>query len=79
MHVLVHGTGAVGGYFGRAPRTAAGHEVTLVARGANLEALRRDGLRVLLGGGDRTIALHPVAGRSSRPADAGAPISCSSA
>jgi 2-dehydropantoate 2-reductase len=69
MHVLVYGTGAVGGYFA-ALLGRGGHEVTLVARGANLEALRRDGLRVLLGGDDRTIALHPVRA-VERPADAG--------
>jgi 2-dehydropantoate 2-reductase len=59
MHVLVYGTGAVGGYFG-ALLGRGGHDVTLVARGANLDALRRDGLRVLLGGDDRVIHLHPV-------------------
>jgi len=41
--VLVLGAGAVGGYFG-ARLAEGGHDVTLVARGANLEALRRDGL-----------------------------------
>jgi 2-dehydropantoate 2-reductase len=39
------GTGAVGGYFG-ARLAAAGSEVTFVARGAQLAALAREGLRV---------------------------------
>src|SRR5262249_57050662 len=42
MHVLVHGAGAVGGYFG-ALLARGGHDVTFVARGANLAALRSDG------------------------------------
>ena len=57
MHVLVHGTGAVGGYFG-ARLAQGGQDVTFVARGANLATLRTEGLRVLLGA--ETIHLHPV-------------------
>ena len=44
-HVLVMGAGAVGGYYG-ACLVRAGHDVTFVARGANLDALRSSGLRV---------------------------------
>jgi 2-dehydropantoate 2-reductase len=57
MHVLVYGTGAVGGYFGARLATG-GHDVTFVARGANLAALRADGLRVLLGA--ETLHVKPV-------------------
>lgn len=46
----VIGTGAIGGYYG-AQLAAAGHEVHFVAR-ADLEAMRRDGLRVDSPGGD---------------------------
>jgi 2-dehydropantoate 2-reductase len=59
MHVLVHGTGAVGGYFG-ALLAEGGHDVTFVARGANLAALRADGLRVLRGDAAPAIHVHPV-------------------
>src|SRR3990170_708333 len=45
MHIVVMGAGGVGGYFG-AKLVRAGERVTMVARGAQLEALRRDGLRV---------------------------------
>lgn len=45
MKIAVFGTGAVGGYFG-GRLAQAGHEVTFIARGAQLEALRRAGLRV---------------------------------
>jgi 2-dehydropantoate 2-reductase len=48
MQILVHGAGAVGGYFG-ALLARGGHDVTFVARGENLAALRAHGLTVRLG------------------------------
>jgi len=45
LRVLVVGTGAVGGYFG-ALLADAGHDVTFLARGATLAALRAGGLVV---------------------------------
>jgi 2-dehydropantoate 2-reductase len=42
MKIGVVGTGAVGGYFG-ACLSKAGHEVTFLARGGNLEAMKRNG------------------------------------
>ncbi|RSN48956.1 2-dehydropantoate 2-reductase [Streptomyces sp. WAC 04229] len=45
MRIAVIGAGGVGGYFG-ARLAAAGNEVTFVARGAHLEAMRRSGLVV---------------------------------
>jgi 2-dehydropantoate 2-reductase len=45
MRIAVMGTGGIGGYFG-GRLAAAGHEVVFVARGAQLEALRAQGLRV---------------------------------
>ena len=45
MKICVYGAGAVGGIVA-AWLARAGHEVALVARGATLEAIRRDGLRV---------------------------------
>lgn len=45
MNVLVMGAGGVGGYFG-ALLARAGHDVTVVARGPHLDAIKRDGLRV---------------------------------
>lgn len=45
MKVAVMGTGAIGGYVG-ARLAAAGAEVTFIARGAHLAALRAAGLRV---------------------------------
>lgn len=45
MRIAVIGAGAVGGYFG-GRLAAAGHDVTFIARGATLEALRTDGLHI---------------------------------
>src|SRR5262249_42004308 len=45
MKIAVMGPGGVGGYFG-ARLAAAGNDVTFVARGAHLEAMRRGGLRL---------------------------------
>jgi 2-dehydropantoate 2-reductase len=53
VRVLV--LGAVGGYFG-ARLAEGGHDVTIVGRGANLEALRRDGLVLALPGETRCLA-----------------------
>ena len=45
MKICVYGAGAVGGLMA-AWLARAGHDVSLVARGAQLDAIRRDGLRV---------------------------------
>jgi 2-dehydropantoate 2-reductase len=58
MRIAVIGAGGVGAYFG-ARLAQAGHDVAFVARGAHLEAMRANGLRVESAGGD--IALSPVA------------------
>ena len=50
MKIAVVGVGAIGGYVGT--RFAlAGEDVTFIARGANLQALRTNGLRLLLSDG----------------------------
>jgi 2-dehydropantoate 2-reductase len=51
VKVLVAGTGGVGGYVG-ARLLEAGNQVTLLARGRNLEGLRRNGLSVSSPHGD---------------------------
>jgi len=54
MRIAIFGSGGVGAYFGgRLAR--AGHSVAFVARGAHLEALRRDGLTVDSVAGDFTV------------------------
>jgi 2-dehydropantoate 2-reductase len=51
MKVAVMGAGALGGFFG-GKMAASGEEVWLIARGAHLEAMKRDGLRILSPNGD---------------------------
>src|SRR6185436_18314467 len=45
MRIAVMGSGAVGGYYG-ARLALAGHDVTFIARGAHLDAIRAQGLQV---------------------------------
>jgi 2-dehydropantoate 2-reductase len=45
MRIAAMAAGAVGGYFG-ARMAAAGHDVFFVARGANLEAIKKNGLKI---------------------------------
>jgi 2-dehydropantoate 2-reductase len=51
MRIAAMAAGAVGGYFG-ARMAAAGHDVFFIARGAHLEALRKNGLTVESVNGD---------------------------
>jgi 2-dehydropantoate 2-reductase len=48
LRICIFGAGAVGGHFA-AQLAASGHEVSLVARGAQLEAIRRNGVILLKG------------------------------
>jgi len=57
MKIAVMGTGGVGGYFG-GRLAEAGAEVTFVARGAHLAAIRSGGLQVSSANGDMHI--HPA-------------------
>ncbi|MGH9499082.1 MAG: 2-dehydropantoate 2-reductase [Terriglobales bacterium] len=67
MKVSVFGIGGVGGYFA-AVLARAGYPVSVVARGPQLEAVRRNGLRILSPKGDFTT---PVAKASDRAVDIG--------
>ena len=51
MRIAIMGTGGVGGYFG-GRLAAGGVDVTFIARGAHLAAMRRSGLRVISPNGD---------------------------
>ena len=53
MRVCVYGAGAIGGYLG-ARLAIAGEDVTLIARGPHLAAMRRDGLRLRSAAGEET-------------------------
>ena len=46
MRIGVMGAGSIGGYFG-GMLARGGHQVTLVARGAHLQAIKQDGLQIV--------------------------------
>jgi 2-dehydropantoate 2-reductase len=53
MRICIYGAGAIGGHLA-AKLAASGHEVAVVARGANLQAVRKNGFKLLYG--ERIIA-----------------------
>jgi 2-dehydropantoate 2-reductase len=57
MRIAIYGTGGAGGYFG-AHLARAGEDVTFIARGEHLRAIRAQGLRVQTHTGD--ILVHPA-------------------
>lgn len=67
MRFAVIGAGGIGGYFG-GRLAQAGHEVSFVARGAHLEAIREHGLQISSVDGDVTVRPEAV---TSDPADIG--------
>ncbi len=66
MRICIYGAGAIGGYLG-AMFAEAGHQVSLVARGEHLKALRANGLTLEIAG--RTLKSRPAA--SADPAELG--------
>jgi 2-dehydropantoate 2-reductase len=52
MRICVYGAGAIGGYLG-CQLTLAGQDVTLIARGPHLAAMRERGVRLLIDGEER--------------------------
>ena len=57
MKILVMGTGGVGGFFG-GKLANAGYDVRFIARGKHLEAMKKDGLKIISETGNFTV--HPV-------------------
>lgn len=70
MKILVYGAGAIGGFFG-AMLTEAGEDVTLVARGAQYEALATRGIILE---GRRISRPRPIPVRAVRPEEARGPF-----
>ena len=56
MKICIYGAGAIGGYLG-VQLARAGADVSLVARGAHLAAMRANGLKLLIGDEERVV--HP--------------------
>ncbi len=53
MKICVFGAGAIGGYIGAELALAEQAEVTLIARGPHLKAMRENGLKLLIGGEEK--------------------------
>jgi len=66
MKVCIFGAGAIGGYLG-VQLAQAGADVSLVARGAHLEAMRKNGVRLLKDGEE--VVAHPTC--TNDPAELG--------
>ena len=54
MKVCIVGAGAIGGLLG-VKLAESGEQLTLIARGAHLEAIRRDGLKLVMGDGSELL------------------------
>ncbi|MFP6729973.1 MAG: 2-dehydropantoate 2-reductase [Alphaproteobacteria bacterium] len=67
MKICIYGAGAIGGYLGAQLARVEGIEVSLIARGAHLEAIRKNGLKLLIDG-DEQVA-YPIA--TNDPAELG--------
>ncbi len=66
MKICIYGAGAIGGYLGVLLKQG-GADVSLIASGAHLEAIKKDGLKLLIDGGEK-IARMPA---TANPAELG--------
>jgi len=66
MRICIYGAGAIGGYLG-VQLALAGQDVTLIARGPHLQAMRENGLKLFIGGEERVA--HPFC--TDDPSEAG--------
>lgn len=57
MKVCIYGAGAIGGYLG-VQLAQSGADVSLVARGAHLQAMKENGLKLLIGDEERVVKVN---------------------
>ena len=55
MNTAIIGAGAIGGYVG-AKLVLAGEDVTFIVRGANLDAIRKNGVKLIMSDGAEFVA-----------------------
>lgn len=67
MKIAIVGAGAIGGYLG-VKLALSGVDVTFIARGANLDAIRNNGMKLLLENGE---TLHAPTAKAATMAEAG--------
>ncbi|MDB5082146.1 MAG: panE, 2-dehydropantoate 2-reductase [Chloroflexi bacterium] len=60
MKICIVGAGAIGGYMG-AKLALAGEDVTLIARGPHLEAIRQNGLKLIMKDGSEQVITNALA------------------
>lgn len=70
MRIAVMGAGSIGGYFG-GMLARGGHEVTLIARGEHLAAIREQGLQIHTDAAQRTIPCGDNLRATADPVDVG--------
>jgi 2-dehydropantoate 2-reductase len=73
MRIAAMAAGAVGGYFG-ARMAAAGHDVFFIARGAHLEAIKKNGLKIESVHGDVHLAKPNVTDDPAQVLSQGGPV-----
>ncbi len=66
MKIAIYGAGAIGGYLA-VPLAKAGHDVTCIARGAHLAAMKKNGLKLRVGGEEQVARV----GCTDNPREAG--------
>jgi 2-dehydropantoate 2-reductase len=67
MKICIYGAGAIGGFLAVGLAGVEGIELSIVARGAHLEAVRRNGLRLVMDGDERVARMAA----SADPAELG--------
>ena len=60
MKICIYGAGAIGGYIGVMIKLA-GADVSLIARGQHLEAIKKNGLKLLIGGSEKSAKMIATA------------------
>lgn len=63
MKICIYGAGAIGGYLGVHLKQA-GADVSLIARGAHLEAIKKNGVKLLIGGSEK-VARMPASAEAA--------------
>ena len=63
MNIAIVGAGAIGGYVG-VKLALAGEDVTFIVRGANLEAIRKNGMKLIMHDGTEHVAVNVKATNS---------------
>jgi 2-dehydropantoate 2-reductase len=60
MKICIYGAGAIGGYIGVLMKLASA-DVSLIARGDHLEAIKKNGLKLLIGGTEKSVKMTATA------------------